>query len=61
MGAQGRVYITGRNGVTVVLRQGAQFEVLATNTLDDGFDASMAIVDDEIYLRGRKHLYAIGD
>ena len=35
------------------------YEVLASNTLDDGFDASPAIVGDEIYLRGYRSLYAI--
>jgi hypothetical protein len=33
--------------------------VLAKNTLDDGFDASPALVDNEIFLRGQKYLYAI--
>jgi hypothetical protein len=33
--------------------------VLAKNTLDDGFDASPALVDSEMYLRGYKYLYAI--
>ena len=61
VGAAGRVYITSRDGTTLVIRQGAEFEVLATNTLDDGFDASLAIVDDGIYLRGYTHLYSIGD
>ena len=59
-GAAGRVYIAGRDGTTVVLRHGRSFEVLAENTLDDGFDASPALVDDRIYLRGYKYLYAIG-
>lgn len=60
VGASGRVYIAGREGTTVVLKHGPQFEVLAENTLDDGFDASPALVDDTIYLRGTKYLYAIG-
>ena len=38
--AGGRVYIPGREGTTLVIRHGPTFEVLATNTLDDGFDAS---------------------
>ena len=38
-----------------------EYEVLASNTLDDGFDASPAIVDDEIYMRGYRYLYAIAD
>ncbi|MFQ5410787.1 MAG: PQQ-binding-like beta-propeller repeat protein [Phycisphaerae bacterium] len=59
VGANGRVYITGRNGTTLVIKKSPKFEILATNTLDDEFDASAAIVDDELYLRGRKHLYCI--
>jgi outer membrane protein assembly factor BamB len=45
--ARSRVYITGRNGTTLVIRHGATFEVLATNTLDDGFDASAALVGED--------------
>lgn len=59
VGAGGHVYITGRDGKTVVLKHGPEFEILATNELDDGFDASPAIVGDELYLRGRKNLYCI--
>ena len=33
--------------------------VLARSTLDDSFDASHALVDGEVYLRGRKSLYRI--
>ncbi len=59
VGAAGRVYITGRDGATIVIRNGTKYEVLANNTLDDGFDASPALVDNEIYLRGFKKLYSI--
>jgi outer membrane protein assembly factor BamB len=61
VGAAGRVYIPGREGETVVIRHGPKFEVLATNSLDDGFDASPALVDGEIYLRGYKSLYCIAE
>jgi outer membrane protein assembly factor BamB len=59
VGAQNRVYITDREGTTLVLRNAPTFEVMAKNTLDDGFDASPALVDGYIYLRGYKSLYAI--
>ena len=59
VGAAGRVYIAGRDGTTVVVRHGPAFEVLAENTLDDGFDASPALAGRDLYLRGYKHLYAI--
>ena len=59
VGASGRVYVAGRDGVTDVLDAGPQLKVLATNVLGDGFDASPALVDGEIYLRGYQHLYRI--
>ena len=42
-----------------MIHSGPAFEVLARNALDDGFDASPALVDNEIFLRGFKYLYAI--
>ncbi len=57
--AAGRIYVTGRDGTTLVLAAGPEFRVLATNTLDDDFDASPAVVGGEIYLRGQQHLYCI--
>ena len=61
VGAQGRVYLTGREGSTLVIRLGSEFEVLAANTLDDGFDASPALADNEMYLRGSRYLYSISE
>lgn len=57
--ADGRVYITGRDGETIVLKQGATFDVLAVNRLSDAIDASPAIVGESLYLRGRKTLFCI--
>ena len=59
VGAGGHIYIAGRDGKTVVLEHGPNFKLLTTNELDDGFDASPAIVGDVLYLRGRKNLYCI--
>ena len=59
LGAAGRVYVAGREGTVAVLAAGPKLEVLATNKLDDGFDASPVAVGNELYLRGRKHLYRI--
>ena len=61
VGAAGRVYIPGREGATLVIKHGPAFEVVATNHLDDGFDASPALVDGEIYLRGYRFLYCIAE
>ncbi|MHC4286109.1 MAG: outer membrane protein assembly factor BamB family protein, partial [Planctomycetota bacterium] len=59
VGAANRIYFVGRNGVCQVIRQAEEFQVLATNTLDDKFDASPAIVGDELFLKGKTHLYCI--
>lgn len=61
VGAKGRVYIAGRDGTTLVIRNSGKYEVLATNDLDDEFDASPALAGDEIYLRGKKSLYCIAE
>jgi outer membrane protein assembly factor BamB len=57
--ADGRIYVLGREGTTVVLAAGPEPRVLATNALDEPADASLALVDAEIYLRGARHLYRI--
>ena len=57
--AAGRVYITSREGATVVLKDGDSLEVLAQNRLDDQFSASAALAGKEIFLRGEKHLYCL--
>jgi outer membrane protein assembly factor BamB len=59
VGAAGRVYFTNREGTTTVIEHGPEFKVLSINKLDEGIDASPAIVGDTMYIRGEKHLYAI--
>lgn len=61
VGAAGRVYIAGRDGTTLVIAHGPRYEAVASNTLDDRFDASPAIVGDELYLRGARFLYKIAE
>ena len=57
--AADRIYLTGRSGTTLVLKHGHEFDVLASNTLDEGIDASAALVDNELFLRGESHLYCV--
>jgi outer membrane protein assembly factor BamB len=57
--AAGRIYVTDRSGVTVVLSAGAKPEVLARNELDDSFSASAALVGRELFLRGERSLYCL--
>lgn len=57
--ARERIYIAGRDGEVIVVRQGPKFEQLATNKLEDDFEASPALAGKELYLRGRGKLYCI--
>jgi len=61
VGAAGRIYVTGRDGTTVVLRHDRENATLAVNHLEDSFTASPAVVDREFYLRGEHFLYSIVD
>jgi len=61
VGAAGRIYVTGRDGTTVVLRHDRDNALLAVNHLDDSFSASAALVDRDLYLRGEKFLYCLGE
>ena len=59
IGVNNRIYLPGQNGTVVVLEKAKELKVLASNKLDDGFDASPAVVGEELFLRGRSHLYCI--
>jgi outer membrane protein assembly factor BamB len=61
VGATGRIYLTGRDGTTVVLRHDRENTALAVNHLEDSFSASPAVVDRELYLRGERYLYCIAE
>jgi len=57
--AAGHIYLTDREGTTLVLRQSTKVEVLATNRLADGIDASPVVVGRQLFLRGHHYLYCI--
>jgi outer membrane protein assembly factor BamB len=63
--ADGRIYLVGRDGVTAVIKHVTEprenFEILATNELGEGIDASPALAGNELFLRGHEHLYCIAE
>jgi len=61
VGAAGRIYVTARDGTTVVVRHDRQNAILALNHLEDSFSASPALVERELYLRGERFLYCIAN
>ncbi len=59
--AQGRIYLVGRDGTTLVIQHGPQLKVLATNRLGEAIDASPVLVGRQLFLRSARHLYCIED
>lgn len=57
--AAGRLYITDREGTTLVMTHEDPPRSLAVNRLDDSFSATPALVDKELYLRGARFLYKV--
>ena len=58
--ADGKLYITNEDGVTVVAKAGPSFEILAQNDFDDYTLSSPAISDGQLFIRTAKFLYCIG-
>lgn len=57
--ADGRLYFPAEQGVTTVIAPGKEARRLATNRLDGGHLASMAVAGGAIFLRSDTHLYRI--
>ena len=57
--AGGRIYVTDREGRTVVLSVADEPQVLARNRLDDSFSASAVAVGRKLVLRGETFLYCL--
>ena len=57
--AGGRIYFLSEEGLTTVVQPGRTFEKLAESHLDGRTLASIAAVDDVIFLRTDSHLYRI--
>jgi outer membrane protein assembly factor BamB len=58
--ADGKIYVTNEDGVTVVVRAGPQFELLAENDLGEYTLSSPAVSEGQIFIRTDAALYAIG-
>lgn len=56
-----RLYVLGREGKCLVLKNGSKVDLLATNKLDDRTDASMAVAGKELFIRGHQNLYCIAE
>jgi len=57
--AGGHVFLTDRDGTTVVIKDSGTFQVVATNSVGETVDATPAPVDNQLFIRGEQHLFCI--
>jgi outer membrane protein assembly factor BamB len=57
--ADGRIYLFDQQGTTLVVQPGRKLDLLATNTLANGFMASPAVSGRTFFLRTKTHLYRV--
>ena len=57
--AGGHVYLTSREGMIVVIKDSPKFEVVATNNMGEGVDATPAFADNEMFIRGESTLFCL--
>jgi outer membrane protein assembly factor BamB len=57
----GFVAMTSEDGDTYMLKAGPKHEIVRVNSVDEPVLSSLAISNGRIYIRGAKHLFAIGD
>jgi hypothetical protein len=59
--AGGFVFLTARNGNIVVIKDAEKFEVVSTNSMGEGVDATPAAVGNELFIRGAQNLFCISN
>ena len=59
--ANGLVYMPNDDGVITIIKPGTQFEMVAQNSIGERMNASPAISNGKIYLRGDAHIFCIGE
>jgi outer membrane protein assembly factor BamB len=57
--ADGRIYMTNKEGKTTIIEPGREFRVLAVNQLDGFIGASPAVAGKSLLFRSKTHLYRI--
>ena len=53
-----KIIIAAERGTVFVIKPSDKLEIIARNEIEENLAATPAIVDDTIYLRGSKHLWA---
>jgi len=58
--ADGKIYLSGEDGLVFVLQAGTALKLLATNAIGEPLMATPALSHGTIYFRGSRHLFAVG-
>ena len=58
--ADGKIYVPNQGGDVFVLRAAPKFELLATNSVNESTNASLATSDDQLFLRTDNSLWCFG-
>jgi outer membrane protein assembly factor BamB len=58
--ADGKIFCVARDGVVSVVQAGKEFKLLSQNKMNEDMTSSPVFSNGRLYLRGWKHLYAIG-
>jgi outer membrane protein assembly factor BamB len=59
MAANGHIYLTDRSGAITVITAGAEPQVVATNDMGEGVDATPAADGKDLFIRGERHLFCV--
>ncbi len=59
--AGGHVYLTAVDGTTAVIKDAPELSVVATNSVGEFVGGTPAPVDNELFIRGEKHLFCISE
>ena len=57
--ADGKVFVTSRDGKTLVINDAVTFERLSLNDVGEPVDATLALSGSDIFIRGREHLFCV--
>jgi outer membrane protein assembly factor BamB len=61
VGADGRIYLNDRSGVTLVLKRSRELKVIAKNELGEQIVSSSTLAGNQLFIRGRRFLYCISE
>ncbi|MEZ6146675.1 MAG: PQQ-binding-like beta-propeller repeat protein [Planctomycetaceae bacterium] len=59
--AGGHVYLTSVSGTTVVIKDANELTIVATNELGEAIGGTPAPADNQLFIRGERHLFCIAE